>query len=339
MNRREKILAGIVGGILATILAGFGVRAMVVAPAKAVDKKIAGARARLDQLNQERRAYFADEAKVKEAAQKMFSDRVENTAAISGEMITRYILQCGLKESEFTRLPAGPRKLRGAVQVGWRVQGDGPHADVVDLIYKLKSAPQLSRLDGLTLAPGDKPGLLRVGFTYLTLVMDPTPAVEPLSMVAQVALDVPERRAYDASVERDLFRPYVKRQEQPALAGIENPRTPKPVGGPEGFRIVSLSEWQGEPEVHVLDVNQHKTFRYRPGDYLAGGTVVMVDYRSMPMPGREIIQSESRVILRFGKEYWAIDRGQTLADKRPLKPDQWPPELSKLASAEPAPEP
>ena len=31
--------------------------------------------------------------------------------------------------------------------------------------------------------------------------------------------------------------------------------------------------------------------------------------------------------LRFGREFWAIERGQTLADKRLLKPEQLPREL------------
>ncbi len=66
---------------------------------------------------------------------------------------------------------------------------------------------------------------------------------------------------------------------------------------------------------------------YIPSIELAGGKVVMVDYRPLPMPGREIIQSESRVILRFGEEYWAIERGRTLADKRKLTPADLPREL------------
>jgi hypothetical protein len=53
----------------------------------------------------------------------------------------------------------------------------------------------------------------------------------------------------------------------------------------------------------------------------------MVDYRPMPMPGREIVQSESRVILRVGDDFWAIERGRTLADKRKLTGNQLPQEL------------
>jgi len=56
-----------------------------------------------------------------------------------------------------------------------------------------------------------------------------------------------------------------------------------------------------------------------------------VDYRPIPMPGREIIQSESRVILRVGEDFWAIERGRTLADKRKLAIHQLPQELAKTS--------
>jgi hypothetical protein len=86
----------------------------------------------------------------------------------------------------------------------------------------------------------------------------------------------------------------------------------------------------GQPEIHIRDLTNQKTFRYKPGDDLAGGTIVQVDYRPLPMPGHESLMSFSRVIVRIGHEYWAIERGQTLADKYRLDPDQWPSGLSKL---------
>lgn len=73
-----------------------------------------------------------------------------------------------------------------------------------------------------------------------------------------------------------------------------------------------------------------KTVRYKAGDSLAGGLVTMVDYRPMPKPGNEALLSYSRVILKIGTEYWAVERGQTLADKYRLKLEQLPENLPKL---------
>ncbi|MFM8359722.1 MAG: hypothetical protein ACKOET_14345, partial [Verrucomicrobiota bacterium] len=107
------------------------------------------------------------------------------------------------------------------------------------------------------------------------------------------------------------------------------PAKPGVPPGPETFRVVSLSEWQGEPEIHLRDLTAQKTVRYRPGDELAGGTIVMVDYRPMPLPGNSLLQSHSRLILRIGEEYWAVDRGRTLAEKRKLGPEELPTQLAR----------
>jgi hypothetical protein len=56
----------------------------------------------------------------------------------------------------------------------------------------------------------------------------------------------------------------------------------------------------------------------------------MVDYRPLPMPGNEALKSFSRVILKVGEEYWAVERGQTLAEKRRLVPEELPPLPAKL---------
>ena len=63
---------------------------------------------------------------------------------------------------------------------------------------------------------------------------------------------------------------------------------------------------------------------------MAGGTIVMIDYRPLPSPGNEVLKSFSRVIVKIGTEYWAIERGKTLAEKHRLTPTQLPAELSKL---------
>ena len=143
----------------------------------------------------------------------------------------------------------------------------------------------------------------------------------------KLALDGSERKRFDGIVGRDLLRPYVKRS--PEKSGGAPGSAPAP-SGPAALQVVSLSEWMGQPEVHIRDLTNKKTLHYKPGDELAGGTIVMVDYRPLPLPGHEGLKSFSRVILKVGDEYWAIERGQTLAEKYRLAPEQWPDGVSKL---------
>ncbi len=336
MNRREKILASVVGGIAGVFVLGFGVRAVLIKPLKEIDKRIAVARERIGKIQNERRAYFAAEDRLKAATLRAFADTEDQASAKSGELLTKHILKSGLHEDEFTRLPLGPRKLRGAQEIGWSVQGEGPLADVVDLLFVLQESPQLHRLDGITVTEGELPGMVKVRFRYLTLVMDPAPDVQRKELAARFALDSAERHIFDGIVTRDILRPYVKPPPPPpppAVPGLPPGTAPPKPGsppGPETFRIVSLSEWMGQPEVHVRDLTAQKTLRYKPGEPFAGGTLVCVDYRPLPMPGNAFLRSDSRVIVRIGNEYWAIERGKTFAEKHRLAAEQLPADLAKL---------
>ena len=330
MNKREKFLAFGIAGLVGLFVFGYVLKGAFMKPLKERDKKIASVREQLDKVQAERRAYFTHEELVKAFAQRIFSDQVEQASAKSGEVLTRLILQSGLREGDFSRMPLGPSKpgpTTNALEIGWSIQGDGKLDDVVNLLFLLESSPYLHRIENFTLSGGDAPGMVRAHFRFLTLVLNPVPGdIEFPNLETKYSLYSPERKAYDELVARDILRPYIKRQP----LGTGGPTTamaatsPDVMPGPESFRVVSLSEWRGEPEVHVRDLTNQKTFRYRPGDSLGGGTVVLVDYRPLPAPGNEVLKSFSRVILKIGTEYWAVERGKTLAEKYRLKPEQLP---------------
>lgn len=325
MNGRERNLLILVGSLAGVIVLGFGLRYLITQPLQERDKQIGSLRLELNKVAAERRAYFDNEDKLKALTQLTFSDDVDKASAKSGEMLTKLILQSGLPESDFTRLPVGPRKLRGASEVGWNVQGDGALAQVVNLLFLLQGSPYVHRVENVTISPGDGAGKVRVRLLFLTLVMAPAPTVEWREPLPRFTLNSPERRIFDSIVSRDILRPYIKRPPvPPAIAARGSAGGAKPLATPENLRVVSLSEWGGVSEVHVRDQVNQSTLRYKPGDALAGGVIVMVDYRPLPMPGNEALKSFSRVIVKIGPEYWAIERGRTLADIYKLAPDQWP---------------
>lgn len=331
MNASEKRLALIVGGIAGILVLGLGIRTLLVKPLQEIDKKIVVVREKIEKVKTERRNYFAAEDRMKAHTLKTFADTVDEASAASGEILTKKILESGLNEMEFTRLPVGPRKFRGAAEIGWNVQGDGPLDKVVNLIFTLNQSPYLHRVENLFLSAGDAPGMVRVRFRYLTLVMDPAPEVTRTNLIPALTLQSSERRLLDEVARRDILRPYIKRPPPPPPPGQPGPPPVAKAGtppGPESFRVVSLSEWQGQPEIHVRDLTRQKTLRFKPGEELAGGTIVMVDYRPMPLPGNAFLQSYSRVIVKIGAEYWAIERGQTLADRRKLSTSELPAQLA-----------
>lgn len=330
MNKREKILAAIVGSIVAVFVIGFGIRAALIKPLKEIDKRIKASQEKVNKVANEKRQFFATEDRMKQVALRTFGDTIDQASAASGEILTRRILESGLDDMEFTRTPASARKLKGANEIGWIIQGEGALSNIVNLMFLLENSPYLHRLENYSVTTGESVGRVRVRFRYLTLVLDPSPDVDRKALASKFTLESAERRLYDDLIARDILRPYIKRPAPPP----QPPTTPGSSGspaptapGPESFKIVSLSEWNGEPEVHVLDTAAQKTKRYKTGDLLAGGKIVCVDYREMPMPD-SFAFSESRVIVQIGNEFWAIERGKTLADKRKLEPEQLPRELA-----------
>jgi len=291
-----------------------------------LDQQNLALREKLRQTADERRAFFSAEDYVKGLGPVLFGTEADAAGAAAGKLLTDEIVHLGLQESQFSRSPVGPRKLRGAEEVGWSVQGEGPLSKMIDLLFVLEQTPQVHRLENLVLSAGDRPGHLRARFRYLTLVVDGAGPAGKTEPKAKFALDSPQRRSYDAIVQRDLLRPYLPTPPTPVAAGV--------LGladlGLDRVTVVSLSDWGGSPEIHVCDAATQRIFRLKQGDALAGGQIVMIDYRTLPLPGNPGMVSYSRVILKIANAYWAVEHGQTLATKYQLTPEQMPPGLRSL---------
>ncbi|HVK58873.1 MAG TPA: hypothetical protein VM735_08850 [Candidatus Kapabacteria bacterium] len=333
MKKREKILVGIVLGFVAIFVLGFGVKGFFVKPLKDVDKQTTLIREQINKINVERRAYFDAEDSLKKVAQRTFSTDLNQASARSGEMITKQIALAGLNEGDFTRLPVGPRRFKGANEIGWSIQGKGTLDKIINLVFLLQNTPQVHRIESVTLTAYDKPGEIKVRFLYLTLVVDPAPEFDPIELKPKFTLESPERFAYNTVLQRDILRPYIKATHAAAPKSGQPAAPSSAPAGPEALKVVSLSEWEGQPEVHIRDVNRNETLRYRPGDKLKDNSeVVAVDYRALPSPRNPLLLSHSRVILKIGVEFWAVERGQSLSEKRKLQPEEWPAKSTAAAA-------
>lgn len=243
--------------------------------------------------------------------------------------------------------PLQPKAVNGFREIGHSIRVKGKLTNLVDLLYLLQSQPFLHRLDNLTLNRAGNSGDFDLAFHYCALLVDPArnKRVKPAPPTTQAApvqdLDTPQRRQYDAIAARDLFRPYVKRI-------VEPPPPPPPVntGGPrptppppppsrrQDFQVCGLTTWEQGNQVVAIR-NGSDVRYYKPGDKVESGEIVMIDYRPLPKPDNPKLESPSRVILKIGQDYWAVELEKNLSDKRLLKPDQWPPELRDSPSSAP----
>ena len=328
MNRRTRLLAWAALGVAGLLAGGFAFRAIVNRPLQALDGQILQLQVRLSSLQKERQEFLKADAEVRTNASRLFAGQAEDAESRLGAQLTAQIVRVGLREADFTRIPVGRRRLPGAEEVGWTVQGEGPLPRVLDLVFLLQSEPRLHRIEGLALSPANEGVRTRVRFRYVTLVLTPTPEVRPAGPPAEIPLEGPGPPRYHANTPRDLFRPFVPQEPAPAPA----PPPPPPVPEGPNLRVVSLSNWDGRPEVHLFDERQRRVLVARPGEPLLDGVVALVDYRPLPSPGRPGLVSHSRLIWRLNTNYFAIEPGQTLADRRALGPEELPAALHPVST-------
>jgi len=309
-------------GVAGLLAGGFVLKALINRPLKALDAQILQLRVRLNALQKERQEFIKADTEIRAHASRFFAGTPEEAEASLGARLTAQIVRVGLREADFTRIPVGRRRLAGAEEVGWTIQGEGTLARLLDLLFLLQSEPRLHRIEGLSVSPANTGAQARIRFRYVTLVLTPPADSKPSGPPTELSLEVPARRRYDLITQRDLFRPYVPEESRP---------TSPPGGGPTAAepdrpnpRVVSLSSWAGQPEVHLFDDRQRQVVVCRPGDKLLEGEVAMVDYRPLPLPGKVGLFSYSRLIWRLDTNYWAVEPGQTLAERRALTFDELP---------------
>lgn len=240
--------------------------------------------------------------------------------------------------------------------LGWTLSGKGTLWEITDLLYVLSQGRHMARTSALSIVsdPAGRTFDFSVRYESLALVHaageipplqgpDGEPWPWPASWGISVDLDTPEREEYDIIAARNIFRPLTATPPQPASATALKPKPPaaKPAKPPavrppwtaprQGAHLTLVSGMQigRSTTLTVRDDRTKQTKTYSSGDRIAGGVIVMLDYRRMIRTAKGQKYGASRVILLIDKEYWAVELGRKFSDMRPLTTDQLPPELRK----------
>ena len=352
MSGRERVLAGTLGVMFASGIVYLGVRKLYVdrlAQREADTIKVANDLAKLRREN--RRVQGLAES-ISGWAALTFDDDELRVSTKLGAVLMALVERAGLSPEKLSLQPVGGARVRGAYrEIGRTISVRGKIERIVDFLYLLEDEPHLHRLDNISITPVPKTNEANLQVRYITVVLDgaptgSTPTSGPTTTPSD--LDGEGRKLYDAIASRDLFRPYIQRivvpppppppptptpRATPRAAPVAKP-TPPP--DPGRFRLVGLPEWRDKHDVIVEDTQTRQVRVYKAGETLAGGTLVMVDYRPLPSPANPQILSPSRAIVRVGPDYWAVELGQSLTHKRRLKPEQLPKGISPPQQPAPA---
>jgi hypothetical protein len=349
MRSSEKMLAAVAGGLLLALLGYVALSRAVLTPANDLDRQAEEIRREIDRIELENARLSKFEERFRKYAARTFDTDELRASELARSHLVGLIQRSGLGASELVLKPFNVASPEPGVykEIGWFVRLRGKLDHVVNFLYLAAEDPYLHRLQWQSISPVAKSPDVELHVRYSTLVLGPPARVKDLKDIEleanrvadaldEVHLDGPQRQRYDLVVERDLFRPYVPRPPEPPAARTvaskpstrAAPSSPRPQGPAwSRMRVVGLPSWGGKQDVFLRDPVTGDLRRLQPGDDLAGGVIAMVDYRPMPMPNKPEIVSSSRLILYIGREHWAVELGQTLAEKRILNQSELPEEL------------
>jgi hypothetical protein len=344
MNRREKILAASAGIVAVFFVTYLAINRVFLMPAAQRFNRANELMEQIDRARAEKAKEPSYKARLKELAGRAFGTDPLRVSERVRARLTDLLAKSGLDTEHLTLKPVVGARAPGIYrEVGWLIQVRGRVSRVVDFLYLVTREPHLHRIDNLIITPVRGEDEVELQAKYGTLVLEPkvvqnleTDTVE--TEITRAALAEPERKQYDVIASRAFFRPYVpapKKESRPPPQSEpprEKPSSPPPPPPAGQYRVVSLSSLGGSPEVVVRETRSGALARYKPGEEWGGGRIALVDYRPLPKRENPEILSTSRVVLRIGSEYYAVELGACLEEKYRLGPDRLPPGLPPLAS-------
>ncbi len=352
--RKEKTIAIAVGAAVGLGMLYLAVSAVFLSPAAALNDKIEKVSKELENTRQSNSRKAALAGRLSEYAARTFNTDENEIRLDLRSRVTDLMQQCGVQEitkgwsavSGDTLAKVGGEAV--GKPVGWTFSVSGTLPQVVTFLNCLESKDEkyLHRIEKLVMTP--KGPTVEAQVSLLTLALGPV-ATKSLTTMPAGALpgQLPAfGEQYAIIAARDVFRPYIKRPPaQPQLPNVAPPQpAPPPQNGnppqaepPEyAWTLRDLSTYGDVPEV-ALAQPDGSIKRLKCGQALAGATIMMVDYRHLPLPDKPDLSSWGRMILLVGRQYFAVELGKAVRDRYALSGDRLPPGLPALAAPSTAP--
>lgn len=337
MKNREKTLGVIVAAFVGLLVLYMLLRALLLSPAERLEGGAEKLARQIDRITSQKRIYDSRAGRLAKLAARTLGCDVNLASEEVRARLVKILQRSGLGGKSMSLTPSlGPKFKDYYKEIAWTVSEQGKLEDVMSFLYLLGAEPYLHRVENISLSPVRRSGQVEIKLRFATLVLtEPKGRKLPVGEFPDASgsseLDSEKRKVYDVIAARDLFRPYQRREvaRKPAPKKSEDvPKysSPEPPENSQS-RVVSLANWAGEQEIHIRDTRKNEVRAYKPGESLLGGKIVMIDYRMLPLPNKPHINSSSRVILKIGSDYWIVELGQNLSDKRRLSTSDLPAEL------------
>ncbi len=345
MNSREKILALFAFSATGILLVAFIAMRMFITPTTEYREQAKQAALNIDKLENRNSMQARYASALTKAAKTSYGADASTASEMSRAHIVRLVAKAGLAPDELSLTPVTGKMIRGGREVGWIIRIKGSLERLTNLLFVFDNDPHLHKLDNINWSPIAASTDLTLQARFTTLVLEPVEGVtpeeiKPESLMNEVKLTSTQRKSYALISDRDIFRPYIKKPPPPYVppkpATIvkkpdDNTPAPPPTTPSTTYQLVGLPTWNNVAEVVVRDSRSGKSTTYKLGENWLGGELVMVDYRSLPLPKNPLVMSNSRAIVRVGRDsFWAVELGQLVTDKYLLTGDRLPAALRDM---------
>lgn len=314
INNREKILVVVAGGVAIIFVASLIVMKMFIAPARALDTRIVAVKSKI--VNAEgilaKRGVY--DQQLERVASRSFAKTPRGTSESLRARLVSLVGKAGLNEQAIQLTPENGRRIPKVMQsVGWSVAVKGSLKSIVRFLYRVEHQARIHRVEDLILTPVPRSQRVALRFKCMTLVLDSSKGIKlapprPDDDLRAKRWSKSVRAGYLRAVARDIFLPAIIRRPRQVRHTTSAP-------GHVTVRVLGLPHWGGRSEILVQRSNKSSTDVYHVGDTLGGGRIIGVDYRPMPQPDNPKLISESRVLICIKNQTWAVELGDTLAEK------------------------
>ncbi len=347
MKRREKILVACAAALVGAALTYALVNLIVLRPLRRLDRQAQNLRSSNQELQQENNSLAAYRQRYAELRDGTFADTPLRASVLVSQRIHELARRAGAAPGQLTVQSFSRGSSAGSFrEIGCSVQGRCSLSWLTNFLFLLKHDPYRHRVTNLDITPDGKGhDSFQVSLRYVTPVLDAPPAVGAIpprktstTAPAEIAALtdprlVPARATYDVIDQRNLFRPYLPppppAPPRPRDYRRPPPREPRPPAPPptpsyEELTVTGLPAFGERREVHLTSPGGYLAKVHKVGDRLPVGRIALVDYRKLPLPGKPGRFSSGRVVLEIGRDYWAVELGQRLGQRRLLRPGELP---------------
>ena len=301
MTGREKILAGLVGGVVALAGGSTLVRLVVIEPLRSLNKSLDTAAQKKADLEDfvEQHQHVAEEWQAYTA--RTFSENVEKVKVSFFSEVAQLLELHDLTEGHRITQGTPRRQKTGLVEVSLRVHAKGSLESVVGFMRDLRQKPYLACLSNISLRAekgsstrrtrgrstrSNEPTTLAVSMTAKALVLPKLKGTkhqpsDPNQPALTYFLQEPE--AYDEIAEVNFFQKYrppariIETATTREVVGPEEREQPRPKPRPN-MKVVGVESLYGDLIASVLDEDHREEplAEFRLNDRIDDGTLVLV---------------------------------------------------------------